>query len=60
MIYRSRHIVPINPDNNIHHRKLLTAIENDDLESAQQLLSEHIHKTVECYRAMFEAEEVAI
>ena len=53
-IYQSRHIVPINPNNSAHHRKILTAMENDELEGAQRLLSEHIHAAVESYRAVFE------
>ena len=54
VIYHSRHIVPINPDNDSHHRKLLAAMENDDLEGAQRILSDHIHAAVESFRIVFE------
>lgn len=57
VIYHSRHIVPINPDNDSHHRKLLAAMENDDLELAQKLLSDHIHAAVESYRTVYEPED---
>jgi len=57
VIYHSRHMVAINPDNNSHHRKLLTAMENDDLEEAQRLLSEHIRAAVESYRSIFQTDD---
>lgn len=58
-IYHSRHIVPINPDNSSHHRRLLAAMENDDLELAQKLLSDHIHTAVESFHSVFKTEDEA-
>lgn len=56
VIYHSRHIVPINPNNDSHHRKLLAAMENDDLAEAQRILSDHIHAAVESFRSVFETD----
>lgn len=56
-IYHSRHIVPLNPDNDSHHRKILNAMDGDDLETAQRLLSAHIQAAVESFRIVFETDD---
>ncbi len=53
-IYYSRHVVPMNPENAAQHRKIFAAMENDDLEEAQRLLSEHLRTAVESYRNVFD------
>lgn len=53
-IYQSRFVTQFNPNGATHHRALLAALENGDIQVASAVLSQHIECALGQYQSAFE------
>ena len=53
-VYQSRFVAQFDPESAAQHRKLLSAMENGDLEAAQRTLTAHIASALKTYQSAFE------